>query len=336
MKRIGNLYSKICELDNIYLAYTKAKKGKGKSFGVRQFEMNLDHNIKIIQKELIAETYKTSEYDVFTIFDPKEREIYRLPFKDRVVHHAIMNILENLWTSTLITHTYSCIKGRGIHGVLKHIKRDLKNTEQTKYCLKMDIRKFYPSIDHAVLKQIVRKKIKDDQLLNLLDGIIDSAKGVPIGNYLSQFLANLYLSYFDHWLKEDRQVKYYYRYADDMVILGESKEILHALLFEIKTYLTNRLNLELKDNYQIFPVESRGIDFVGYVFFHTHILLRKTIKKNFCRRVSKLNKKDISLKDYKRSICSWIGWAKHCNSRNLLNKLLHNEKVLGIWYKHVE
>lgn len=336
MKRIGNLYHKICELDNIYLAYTKARQGKRKSYGVRQFEKNLDQNIQNIQKDLLAETYKTSEYDVFTIYDPKEREIYRLPFKDRIVHHAIMNILESLWTSTLISHTYSCIKGRGIHGVLKHLKRDLVNREQTKYCLKMDIKKFYPSIDHAVLKQIVRKKIKDNQLLKLLDGIVDSARGVPIGNYLSQFLANLYLSYFDHWIKENKRIKYYYRYADDMVILSGSKEHLHNLLCEIRTYLKERLNLQLKNNYQIFPIESRGIDFVGYVFYHTHILLRKTIKKNFCRRVSQLNKKDISLKDYKRSICSWIGWTKHCNSKHLLKKLLHNEKVLRIWNKHVE
>lgn len=331
MKRFGNLYSRIFDIDNLYLAYTKARKGKGKSYGVIRFEKELDNNILSIHKELAECTYHTSDYETFTIHDPKEREIYRLPFRDRVVHHAIMNVLEEVWTSIFISHSYSCIKGRGIHGVLKHLKKDLKDSEGTKYCLKMDVRKFYPSIDHDVLKKIVRKKLKDKRLLVLLDDIIDSAPGVPIGNYLSQFFANLYLSYFDHWLKEDLKVKYYYRYADDMVILSNSKEWLHTLLGSIKNYLQDKLILELKDNYQIFPVYSRGIDFVGYVFFHTHILMRKSIKKNFCRKATKLNRKKITTHDYKTALCSWIGWAKHCNSKYLIKKIIKNEEVLRLW-----
>lgn len=328
MKRIGNLYTSICTLDNLYIAYQKAKLGKTKTYGVLHFEKNLGDNLIQLQNELISGTYATSAYEVFTIFDPKERIIYRLPFRDRVVHHAIMNILERVWVSTLIPNTYSCIKNRGIHLALKHLNRDLKNVEDTQYCLKMDIRKFYPSINHGVLKTIVRKKIKDPQLLLLLDGIIDSAPGVPIGNYISQFLANIYLSYFDHWLKEDKRVRYYYRYADDMIILNKEKEYLRVLLSEIRSYLKDRLDLDLKDTYQIFPVDSRGIDFVGYVSFHTHILLRKSIKKNLCRKASKLNKIATDAKNYKNSICPWIGWAKHCNSRNLIRTVIQNEKVL--------
>lgn len=322
MKRIGNLFDKICTLENLYLAHEKAKQGKSKRYGVVLFEKHLEENIIQLHTELLDGTYKTSDYDVFVIYDPKERTIFRLPFRDRVVHHAIMNILEPIWTSIFISNTYACIKGKGIHAALNHLKRDLRNTEQTKYCLKMDIKKFYPSIDHKVLKSIIRRKIKDYKLLNLLDGIIDSAPGVPIGNYLSQFFANLYLSYFDHWLKEDMQVRYYYRYADDMVILGESKEYLHSILNEINNYLNNKLNIQLKGNYQIFPVEARGVDFVGYVFYHTHILMRKTIKERFCKRVAKLHKKNIPAQDFKQQICPWLGWAKHCNSKHLLKKLI--------------
>lgn len=328
MKRFGNLYYRICDIDNLYLAYTKARKGKGNTYGVIQFEKELDDNINALHEELSEGKYVTSEYQTFIIHDPKKREIYRLPFRDRVVHHAIMNILEDIWTPIFISHTYSCIKGRGIHGVMKHLKKDLKDIQNTKYCLKMDIRKYYPSIDHLILKNIVRKKIKDKRLLELLDGIIDSAPGIPIGNYLSQFFANLYLSYFDHWLKEERRIKYYYRYADDMVILASNKEKLHSLLGDVKSYLHNNLHLDLKDNYQIFPVDNRGIDFVGYVFFHTHILMRKSIKKNFCRKVAKLNKKKTVPHDYNMAICSWIGWAKHCNSKNLIKTIIKNEKVL--------
>lgn len=332
MKRIGNLYTKIYDLDNLYLAYSKAKTGKSKSKGVIQFESDLDNNILQIQKELIEQTYITSEYNVFTICDPKERTIYSLPFRDRVVQHAIMNIIESLWTSVFISQSYSSIKGKGIHGAWKHIRRDLKNRKQTQYCLKMDITKFYPSIDHHIMKQIIRKKIKDEKLLALLDGIIDSTPGMPIGNYLSQFLANLYLSYFDHWLKEVKRVKYYYRYADDLIILGDSKQDLHLLRIDIQAYLSQNLKLKLKSNYQVFPIVSRGIDFIGYVFFHTHTMLRKRIKKNFCRCVAKLNRKVMTAKDYRIKICSWLGWCKYCNSKNLIKTIIKHEEVLRSWY----
>jgi len=327
MKRHGNLYEQVCSEDNMVLAWEKARKGKAHTYGVRLFEKDLENNMRQLHNELTTGTYRTSEYSVFTIYDPKEREIYRLPFRDRVVHHAIMNVMEPIWTSIFIQQTYSCIKGRGIHAVLIAIKRDLKDVENTHYCLKMDVRKFYPTIDHDILKSIIRRKVKDNRLLDLLDLIIDSAPGVPIGNYLSQFFANLYLSYFDHWLKETKQVKYYYRYADDMVILAPNKAYLHELLTEITAYLNNELNLQLKGNYQVFPVDFRGIDFVGYKFYHTHILMRKSIKKRLCRKAAKLNKKDIDAKSYRIKIAPWLGWAKHCDSKHLLKKVL-NEEIL--------
>jgi len=327
MKRIGNLYDTICSTENLYEAYLKAKQGKAKSYGVVLFDKNFESNMETIQAELISGCYRTSEYSVFKIYDPKERDVYRLPFRDRVVHHAIMNVVGEIWVSTFISHTYACIKGRGINGVLVHLKRDLKDIENTQYCLKMDVKKFYPSVDHDILKVIIRKKIKDVRLLKLLDEIIDSAPGVPIGNYLSQFLANLYLTYFDHWMKEDKRVKYYYRYADDIVILAPDKPYLHGLLVDINDYLTNRLNLQLKGNYQVFPVAARGIDFVGYKFYHTHTLMRKTIKVRFCRKVAKLNKKNLEPKAYRMAIASHMGWAKHCDSKHLLKTILKDEKI---------
>ena len=327
MKRINNLYNTVCSPENLYLAYNKARQGKGKTYGVKLFEKDLENNLVLIHDELVAGTYKTSAYSIFTITDPKVRLVYRLPFRDRVVHHAIMNVMEHIWVSVFISQSYSCIKGRGIHAVLKAIKRDLKDTENTRYCLKLDIKKFYPTVDHEILKSIIRRKIKDSKLLNLLDGIIDSAPGIPIGNYLSQFFANLYLSYFDHYMKEVKRIKYYYRYADDIVILSPDKPFLHGLLVDINDYLTDNLNLQLKQNYQVFPVDSRGIDFVGYVFRHTHILMRKSIKKRFCRKVGKLNKKEITEKEYMMQVSPWIGWAKHCDSNHLLKTILRYEKV---------
>lgn len=298
------------------LADIKARKGKLRSIGVRIHDRNRDANIQVLHEALINKTFKTSKYHTFYIYEPKEREIYQLPYyPDRIVHHAIMNILEPIWMSVFTADTYSCIKGRGIHAIVRKLKSTLKDKENTIYCLKLDIRKFYPSIDHDVLKEIIRRKIKDDDLLELLDAIIDSAGGVPIGNYLSQYFANLYLAYFDHWIKETKRVKYYYRYADDIIILNASKEQLHDLFNAIKEYLHDKLKLQIKGNYQIFPVDVRGIDFVGYRFYHTHVLLRKSIKKNFARAVKRAGK-------YSKQVqSSYYGWAKHCNSRNLLKKL---------------
>lgn len=327
MKRLGNLYDKIIDIDNLKLADEKARKGKLKSYGVIKHDKNRDENILKLQRMLIENKYTTSDYHIFKIYEPKEREIYQLPYyPDRIVHHAIMNILEPIWVKIFIKNTYSCIKGKGIHAAVRDLKYALKSDrENTKYCLKLDIRKFYPSIDHDILKSLIRKKIKDKQLLALLDEIIESAPGVPIGNYLSQYFANLYLSYFDHWLKEVKHVKYYYRYADDIVILHGNKDYLHCLLVDIKDYLHDNLKLTVKQNYQIFPVSSRGIDFVGYVFYHTHTLMRKSIKKNMCRKAALLKNKNVALKPYKQAICSWIGWAKYCNSKNLLKTILKKE-----------
>ena len=273
MKSLNNLYQQIYTTDNLLFADKKARKGKNIKDVI---------DVNLIQKMLVDKSYKTSSYSKFKIFEPKERLVYRLPyFPDRVVHHAIMNVLEPVFVAMFTTDSYSCIKGKGIHAAANAVKKALKNKAATSYCLKLDIKKFYPTIDHDVLKQLLRRKFKDANLLWLLDEIIDSAEGLPIGNYLSQYLANFYLTYFDHWLKENKGVKHYFRYADDIVILSNNKQELHQLLSDIKLYLSENLKLVVKSNYQIFPVEKRGIDFVGYVFYHTHTRLRKSIKQNY-------------------------------------------------------
>lgn len=266
---------------------------------------------------LMDKTYRTSSYSVFTIYEQKERVVYRLPyFPDRIAHHAVMNVLEPIFMAIFTADTYSCIKGKGIHGAARTVRAALSDVTDTQYCLKLDIKKFYPSIDHDVLKDLLRRKFKDQDLLWLLDEIIDSAAGLPIGNYLSQYLANFYLTGLDHWLKEEKRVRYYLRYADDLVILAADKPYLHQLLSEIRSYLDHRLKLQVKENYQVFPVQVRGIDFVGYRFYHTHVLLRKSIKKSFARMIARRNNS--------ASRASYYGWAKHCNSKHLLKKLLHD------------
>jgi retron-type reverse transcriptase len=327
MKRIGNLFEEICSVENLEKADALARRGKRYSYGVILHDRTREENIEKLHLMLLNKEFKTSPYDNFFLNcdNGKIREISRLPyFPDRIVHHAVMNILEPIWYKIFTEDTFSCIKGRGIHRAADKVKQCLKtDLEGTQYCLKLDIKKFYPSVKHEVLKSIIRRKIKDKDLLWLLDEIIDSASGVPIGNYLSQYFANLYMAYFDHYIKEVERVKYYFRYCDDMVILGDNKEKLHGLRLRIDRYIREELKIEIKGNWQVFPVDIRGIDFLGYRFYHTHTLLRKSIKKRFAMKMAKLKGEGQT-----RSYSAYWGWAKHCDSKNLIRTL--NENVCRI------
>lgn len=332
MKRIGFLHEQTYEIGNIYQADFNARKNKH-SYEIEKHDKNQEKENQQLSALLELMFYETSEYHTFKIFEPKERLIFKLPyFPDRIAHHAIMNIMEPIWTKIFIHNTYAALKNRGIHKLASDFKKCLKeHPAETKYCLKMDIRKFYPSIKHDVIKEIIRKKIKDPKLLSILDEIIDSTDGVPIGNYLSQYFANLTLAYFDHWLKEEVKCKYYFRYADDMVILSDSKEFLHKVLILIKLYLKHVLQLQLKDNYQIYPVDSRGVDFVGYVFYHSHTLLRKSIKLKMMKCVKDYTENKISKMKFYKTMSSYAGWMKYCDSKNLLTKI---EKLTGFSFSN--
>ena len=326
MKRYGNLYAQICAINNLRLAAQNAASGKRRRSEVTAFFARLEENLEQLHRELTEKRYKTSPYDVFVKFEGKRREIYKLPFRDRVVHWAIMQVLEPIWTPQFTADTHACIKGRGMHSLLRKLREDLRNDpEGTAYCLKLDIRKFYPSIDHEKMKAVVRRKIKDPEVLWLLDGIIESAPGVPIGNYISQYFANLYLSELDHLLKEVAGVRYYYRYADDMVLLAGDKPTLHGWLVLINDWLNVERHVDLKSNYQVFPVESRGIDFVGYVTFHTHCLARKKNKQGLCRELAKLRKAGVPEAEIMLLTASRAGFMLHCDSKHLF-KVLNMKK----------
>ena len=316
MKRIGNLYEMIYDLDNLRLADKKAQKGKSKQMGVIIHNRRLEDNLLDLHERLKAKTYKTSDYIQFKVIDRKERDVFRLPYyPDRICHHAIMNVLEPIFVANFTADTYSCIKGRGIHGGLNNLELALQDVVDTKYCLQIDVKKFYENIDHDILKALLRRKFKDKDLLWLLDEIIDSTSGVPIGNYLSQYFANFYLSYFDHWIKEQKRVKYYFRYADDIVILAPDKPSLHALLSDIREYLSVNLKLTVKKNYQVFPVSARGINYLGVISYHyRYRRLRKSIKQRYARAL-KRNPSQQTKGAYK-------GWTDTANCKHLVKKLL--------------
>lgn len=288
MKRHNNLFDKIVDKDNLLLAYKKAKKHKSWQQKVIRVEKDLDNLIEELRLSLINGTYKTAEYRTKKIYEPKERTIYVLPFyPDRIVHHAIMNILEPIWDNLFISDSYACRKNKGQH---KGSQKCMKFVRKNKYCLKCDISKFYPSINHEILKLIIRKKIKCKRTLNLLDTIIDSIDGetnIPIGNYLSQWFGNLYLNELDMFMKHDNKIKCYIRYCDDFLLFSNDKALLKEMAIKIKDYVENILKLRLS-KCNLFPT-SQGIDFLGYRHFSSgYILVRKTTAKRMKKRIRRL------------------------------------------------
>ena len=335
MKRYRNLYEQIIDPDNIALAHQNAKKGKGHYSEVKMVEADRDYYLGLVREMLAEKTFHTAPYRKKIVFDSgKLREIYKLPyFPDRIVHHAIMNILQPIWDKTFIYDCYSAVPGKGIHAGMARLHRFMKDKENTQYCLKFDIRHYYPSVRHDTLIHLVERTIKCKDTLWLLDDVVRSAGGstnIPIGNYLSQYFANIYMSRFDHWLKEDKGLKYYIRYSDDGVILHQSKEKLHELLGEIQEYL-GTLSLELNPKTQIFPVDKRGIDFLGYRSFRGYTLLRKSSAERLKEKVKLIER------DYEQlspifvvsSVMSYMGWIKHCNGHNLVAKyILGNSQLI--------
>lgn len=363
MKRYGNLYEKICSMENLERAYRNAKKGKGWYQEVKRIEENPQYYLELLQSMLKNHTYKTSEYETFIKKDgKKEREIYKLPFfPDRIAQWAVLQVIEPQLLAYFTDDTYSAIPNKGIHAAFKKLRKAVDTVpEEMTYCLKIDCKKFYPSIDHDILKQKFRKKYKDTELLELIDEIIDSIStcpateenidfyagqgkeirivtgnngqefiegvGIPIGNYFSQYAGNFYLTEFDHWMKEVKHVKHYYRYMDDICIFASSKEELHHLLQEIEEYLNMKLNLRLKGNYQIFPSFIRGVDFVGYRIFKDYTLLRKSTCQQFKQKMTAIRKKIESGQEMNYSewcsINSYKGWLKHCDSYRLTEKYI--------------
>ena len=321
MKRRGNLYTRICEVENVRIAHAKAKKGKRHYSEVRQIDGNPERYFMEISQLLKEKRFGNAPYTIFTRVEKgKSREIYKLPYyPDRIVHHCVMNVLEPIWTRIFIRDTFSSIKGRGIHDGLKRLKNFLKDEPGTRYCFKLDVHKFYPSIDHDILKQIVRKSIKCRDTLWLLDTVIDSAPGVPIGNYLSQYFANLYLAYFDHWAKETLGAIYYLRYCDDIVILHADKAVLHGWKNAIAQYFSEKLKLQIKSNWQVFPTQVRGIDFLGYRFFGDYTLIRKRISKEFKKKMATIKRRGLNLPHSQiiNPAMSYYGWLKYGNAHNL-------------------
>ncbi len=319
MKRFNHLYEKIYDFANIEKAYLKARKAKRYKKEVIKFTRNLEENLIMIHHELMYKKYQTEQYLEFKVFEPKERKIHALPFKDRVVQHAICNVIEPIFDKTFICDSYACRKGKGTIAGLRRIKSFVDKLKKSGkvYYLKCDIEKYFQNIDHDILKRLIRRKIKCKDTLRLLDGIIDSSfPGIPIGNLTSQLFANIYLNSLDHFLKDELGVKFYIRYMDDFIILSNDKKFLKTLLGQIRDYC-DQLKLKLNRKTKIENI-NHGIDILGYRIFPDHIILRKRIyrqnKRKFRKLFRLLREKKITHDFLNRRIQSFLGLCKHCDS----------------------
>jgi len=323
MKRYGNLYPNMCDPQNILAAHLAARRGKGHYREVKMVDADPERYLDKIRDMLVNKIFVNAPYKVFTKTDQrKNRVIHKLPYyPDRIVHHAVVQVLEPIWMAGFIPTTLACIKGRGIHTGARQIKHAIHaDPDGTRYCLKMDVKQFYPSMDHKALLGMLARKIKDPDVMWLLSEIIDStpSPGLPIGNYLSQYFGNVYLSGIDHYVKESLGCKHYWRYCDDMVILDGDKARLHGLRRDIDEAL-GEIRLTMKANWQVFPVSVRGLDFMGYRFFGGYTLLRKTTATQFKRAMARIKRcwrrmRPISVVS---TVMSYYGWMTHANCLHL-------------------
>ncbi len=346
MKRYGNLYPQIVEFENIYLAARKAQKGKRFRDNVLEFNYNLGTELLKIQQELRDKTYQPGSYRTFHLRDIKSRLISAAPYRDRVVHHALCNIIIPIFERTFISDTYANREGYGTH---KALKRFTDFARSSRYVLQCDIKKYFPSIDHEILKQLIRRKIKCKDTLWLIDKIIDNSNeqeevinyfpgddlltpiqrrhGLPIGNLTSQWMANIYLSGFDHFVKEQLKASKYLRYVDDFALFSDDYQFLKDARIALEDYLAK---LRLK----IHPIKSQlfeakhGASFLGFRVFPEIIKVRNNNLHRARKRLKKLQKDyalgKIDLQDIKQSLSSWEAHLKHGDTWRLRQQIFSN------------
>lgn len=319
MKRVGHLIERIADIDNLYLAYSKACRGKRLKMEVRQFAEHFDRNIMQLREGIISGEVEVGNYHYFTIFDPKERLICAASFRERVLHHAIMNVCHDYFDRSLIADTYATRKGKGVYAALGKavhaISKDL-------WLCKLDVRKYYDSIDHGILKAMLARKFKDPLLLHIFYRIIDSyacseGKGLPIGNLTSQYFANMYLSSLDHYAKEQLKVKMYVRYMDDMLMAFDDKSKMKDAERCVRAYAQSRLRLELKP--PVFVKGSAGVVFLGYRVRAHYLTLSGRSKRRFCVKYLKYKRMyehgAFGEREYQDHLQPLLAFVQHAKSR---------------------
>lgn len=321
-------YRDLITIENLFQAWSEFAKGKKRKTDVQEFERNLEDNLFELQHLLTSKTYRHGLYEEFYVNDPKRRHIHKACVSDRIVHHLLYKYLYGLFDKTFIYDSYSCRINKGTHrGVkrLAHIVRKVsKNYTFPCFGLKLDIKKFFSSVDHKILLELLKIKVSDEDILWLLSEVIDSFsseehlhKGIPLGNLTSQVFANIYMNELDHYVKHNLKIKYYLRYVDDFLILDSNRENLCQYINILKQFLFNNLNLELHPNKITISKLSCGIDFLGYIILPHYVVPRtKTVRRMF-KKIQEKKGSD----NFNQSLQSYLGYLSHANTFNLTQRL---------------
>ena len=342
-------YLDIISLENIFQAWSEFKKGKRRRKDVQEFERNLEDNLFLLYEQLKNKTYRHGTYRSFYVQDPKQRHIHKAEVRDRVVHHLLYKYLYNLFDKSFIYDSYSCREEKGTHKGVKRLEKFTrivsKNYSRECWALKLDIKKFFASVDHKIFFNLLKKKVKDEEILGLLKQIINSFcschpehsegynsrhiffavaqndnnhKGIPLGNLTSQVFANIYMNELDRFIKHKLKIKYYLRYADDFVILSGDKQLLSQLIVPISQFLNEDLKLELHPKKIILRKLNWGIDFLGYIVLPHYILPRVKTK----RRIFKKLEENKNMENFNQSLQSYLGYLSHASSYKLRQYIL--------------
>lgn len=328
MKTYSNLYDKCLDRSFIKDMILEAAKGKKKRIDVRRVLERLDHYVDVFYNILDKQTYR-AHIPRATIINEgtrqKTREIRKIRFFDQVLHHIVVKTCYEVFTRGMYEFCCGSVPKRGIHYGKHYVERWIKtDRKNTKYCCQMDIRHYFDSVDHEVLKRQLRRKITDRRMLWLLYEIIDSCEvGIPLGYYTSQWFANFFLKGLDHYIKEQLHIKYYVRYLDDMIIFGRNKKELHKARAAIAAYLENNLKLQMKGNYQVFRLDyitkdgihkGRALDFMGFRFYRDRTTLRKSLMLRICRKARRIGKKPRPTYYDAAAMLSYMGWIKNSST----------------------
>lgn len=317
--QLADGYEDIISVENLLEAWREFARGKRTKGDVQEFSLRPMDNLLELHTDLRNRTYRHGGYQAFSISDPKPRSIHKASVRDRLLHHAICRVLYPFFNRTFIADSYSCRVGKGTHKALRRFqgfgRKVSENNTRTCWVLKCDIRKFFASIDQEILLAILRQYIPDTDVLRLIGEVVGSfsstapGKGLPLGNLTSQLLANIYLNEFDQFVKHRLKARYYLRYADDFVVLSSDRQWLKTLVPHIRRFLWDELRLELHPDKVSIKTLASGVDFLGWVHFPDHRVLRTTTKKKMLKRISE--------NPTQATRASYMGLLKHGNTYRL-------------------
>ena len=336
MKTYTDIFERIISSENLFSAWDEFKSGKREKPDVQRFEWNLERNIFQLHRDLKSGAYRHGPYEGFYIKDPKQRHIHKATVRDRILHHAVFSVVNPIFEPTFIPTSFSCRVGYGTHKgveVLEEIARKVsRNNTRPCFVLKCDVRKFFDSVSHEILLSIIKKRIKDVDALWLLEAIVKSYEtmpgiGIPIGNLTSQLFANVYMNELDQFVKHRLKIKHYVRYTDDFAIVSNDPEYLKEPLIPISEFLENELALKLHPDKSILRSVCQGVDFLGYVIFPHHKLIRSKTRHRMFRNTRRKRDEYESGKagriSLEQTIQSYLGVMSHADAYGLKEQFLN-------------